>query len=79
MLEIRMADLGKHEIMTEDFDQWRNVGELCLKFMIAPKVKKFCMVDSGKGERDWDDRLLQTLYMMLHFNEAPLVKPPSLA
>lgn len=50
-----MADLGKHEIMTEDFDQWRNVGELCLKFMIAPKVKKFCMVDSGKGEKDWDD------------------------
>lgn len=49
MLEIRMGDLGKHELMTEDFNEWRNIGELCLKFMIAPKVKKFCMV--GNGER----------------------------
>lgn len=46
--------------MTEDFDEWRNIGELCLKFMIAPKVKRFCIVDSGRG---LGDIFLQTLYM----------------
>lgn len=65
--------------MTEDFDEWRNMSKLSLKFMIAPKVKKFCMVGNGKrGEIGmiYSSRLFTLC--LLDFDEARLVKPPSL-